>query len=237
MILSLNENITPNDLSFTFDKDESRHLIKVLRKKEGDIVFITDGKGTFYTTSIAVANEKKCIVTIKNTETKPKSRPYYLHLAIAPTKLNDRFEWFLEKAVEIGIDEITPIICKNSERKILKIDRMKKIIQSAVKQSLQYYVPILNEPISFNTLLQKNTATQSQKFIAHCEDENNKQFLQKLATPKGELLILVGPEGDFTPNEIKTALENNYTPITLGQNRLRTETAGVYITTLMTTLV
>lgn len=235
MILSLNENITPTDTTFIFDKDESRHLIKVLRKKEGDNVFITDGKGNFYTTIINIANEKKCCVNITSIEEKSKSRPYHLHIAIAPTKLNDRFEWFLEKAVEIGIDEITPIICKNSERKILKTDRMKKIIQSAVKQSLQYYLPVLNEPIAFDTFLNQQKA--SQKYIAHCEDENNKLFLQKIAKPTDDILILVGPEGDFTSTEIKTALNHNYRPVTLGQNRLRTETAGIYISTLMTTLV
>lgn len=235
MILSISEHIKPTDTSFTFDKDESRHLIKVLRRKEADVVYITDGKGNFFTTSITLANEKKCTVQIDKVEEKPKSRPYHLHIAIAPTKLNDRYEWFLEKAVEIGIDEITPIICKNSERKVLKVDRMKKIIHSAVKQSLQFHVPILNEPISFDAFLEQQNA--SQKFIAHCEDENNKQFLQKIVNPNEDVLVLVGPEGDFTPNEINNALEHNFTPITLGQNRLRTETAGVYISTVMTTLV
>lgn len=235
MILSISQHIKTTDTSFTFDKDESRHLVKVLRKKEADTVYITDGHGNLFTTSITLANEKKCTVQVDKVEEKPKSRPYHLHIAIAPTKLNDRYEWFLEKAVEIGIDEITPIICKNSERKILKTDRMKKIIHSAVKQSLQFHVPVLNEPISFDAFLQEQNATQ--KFIAHCENENNKQFLQKIVNPMEDLLVLVGPEGDFTPKEINTALQNNFTPITLGQNRLRTETAGVYISTVMTTLV
>ncbi|MDO6737805.1 16S rRNA (uracil(1498)-N(3))-methyltransferase [Wenyingzhuangia sp. 2_MG-2023] len=235
MILSISEHIQPTDTSFVFDKDESRHLIKVLRKKEGDFVYITDGKGNFYTTSINLANEKRCIVVVDNVTQHPKNRPYHLHIAIAPTKLNDRYEWFLEKAVEIGIDEITPIICKNSERKIIKIDRMKKIIQSAIKQSLQLHLPILNEPVLFDTFLKQQTA--SQKFIAHCEDEDNKKYLQKIAKPSNDLLILVGPEGDFTPNEIDLAIQQNYIPVTLGQNRLRTETAGVYITSLMTTLL
>ncbi|MGY6650448.1 16S rRNA (uracil(1498)-N(3))-methyltransferase [Wenyingzhuangia sp. IMCC45574] len=235
MILSISEHITSTDSTFIFDKDESRHLVKVLRKKEGDSVFITDGKGNFYTTAITIANEKKCTVSILKVETIDNNRPYYLHIAIAPTKLNDRYEWFLEKAVEIGIDEITPIICKNSERKVLKTDRMKKIIHSAVKQSLQCHIPILNEPVAFDTFIQEQEANQ--KFIAHCEDENNKQFLQNIAKPKGDILTLVGPEGDFTPKEIEKALKSGFTPITLGQNRLRTETAGIYITTALTTLV
>ncbi|WP_010134073.1 16S rRNA (uracil(1498)-N(3))-methyltransferase [Ochrovirga pacifica] len=235
MILTISENIQPKDTTFTFDKDESRHLIKVLRKKEGDLIYVTDGKGNLYTTSIVVANDKKCNVLVEQVTYKNKNRPYYLHIAIAPTKLNDRYEWFLEKAVEIGIDEITPIICANSERKVIKTERMKKIIHAAVKQSLQCYVPKLNDAIPLEQFLTQQTATQ--KFIAHCEDEEQKQYLHKTATPNQDVLVLIGPEGDFSSAEIQKAKTQNYTPITLGQNRLRTETAGVYISTLMTTLV
>ncbi|NJB82586.1 16S rRNA (uracil(1498)-N(3))-methyltransferase [Wenyingzhuangia aestuarii] len=234
MILSISEHIQPTDTTFTFDKDESRHLIKVLRKKEGDPVYITNGKGSFFTTEISLANEKKCTVTVNSVEFKEKNRPFHLHIAIAPTKLNDRYEWFLEKAVEIGIDEITPIICKNSERKVIKLDRMNKIIHSAVKQSLQFHVPILNQAISFDEFLSKQNATQ--KYIAHCEDENNKQYLQHIAKPTNDILVLVGPEGDFTPKEINKAIQSNFIPVTLGNNRLRTETAGIYISSLMTLL-
>ncbi|MGY5351179.1 16S rRNA (uracil(1498)-N(3))-methyltransferase [Wenyingzhuangia sp. IMCC45533] len=234
MILSISEDIHVEDVAYTFDKEESRHLIKVLRRKEGDTVYITNGRGYFFTTEITIANEKKCNVKITNVEHKKSTRPFKLHIAIAPTKLNDRYEWFLEKAVEIGVDEITPIICKNSERKVIKTDRMKKIIQSAVKQSLQCYLPVFNEPISFDTFLKNQHANQ--KFIAHCEDENNKKYLQHIAQPKNDILVLVGPEGDFTPKEIENAIHQNFIPVTLGHNRLRTETAGVYIASLMTLL-
>ncbi len=234
MILSISEDIQPEASSFTFNKDESRHLIKVLRKKEADTVYITNGKGDFFTTEITNASEKKCTVSILKHEYKPKKRPFHLHIAIAPTKLNDRYEWFLEKAVEIGIDEITPIICDNSERKVIKADRMKKIIQSAVKQSLQFHIPVFNDPISLSQFLNQQEA--SQKFIAHCEDEDNKLFLQNVAKPANDILVLIGPEGDFSTKEIQLAIQNNFIPVTLGHNRLRTETAGVYVTSLMTLL-
>lgn len=234
MILSIDSRISFNDDSFIFDKDESRHLIKVLRKKEGDSVNITNGKGDLFTGEITLAHDKKCTVNITSKTHHSKKRPFKLHIAIAPTKLNDRYEWFLEKAVEIGIDEITPIICKNSERKTVKTDRYQKIIQSAVKQSLQFHLPVLNEPVNLDTFL--NNQKANQKFIAHCENENDKVFLQDVALPQKDILVLVGPEGDFSTNEIQLAKSLDFTPVTLGYNRLRTETAGVYITTLMTLL-
>ncbi|MEW5675312.1 16S rRNA (uracil(1498)-N(3))-methyltransferase [Flavobacterium enshiense] len=208
---------------FSFDKEESKHIVKVLRKKEGDILHVTNGLGYLFSTEIILASDKKC--TVKIVETKiQQPTDFYLHLAVAPTKMNDRFEWFLEKATEIGIHEITPIICEHSERKVIKTERFDKIIQSAMKQSLQYFLPKLNEPISFKEFVAKKH--EGNLFIAHCE-ETHKTLLKEAVKPKEKYTLLIGPEGDFSEKEIKTALENKYIPVSLGNTRLRTETAAV----------
>jgi len=225
MQLFYNPNISEENKQITFDKTESRHIVRVLRKKEGDILHITNGKGMLFTCEIAVASDKKCMVNIIQFEEKQKHWNYYLHIAIAPTKNNDRFEWFLEKATEIGIDEITPIICQNSERKVLKIDRMQKIVQAAMKQSLKFNLPILNEPVKFNQFIQQDFS--GQLFIAHCEDDDKKELKNQLQNAQ-KITILIGPEGDFSLNEITKSLTQNFTPISLGKSRLRTETAGVF---------
>lgn len=224
MQLFYNSEILQNTQQFTFDKTESRHIVRVLRKKEGDTIFITNGLGFLFTSKVLIPNDKKCLVTITNVENFKKPWNYYLHIAIAPTKLNDRFEWFLEKATEIGIDEITPIICEHSERKVLKLDRMEKIIQSAAKQSLKYHFPKLNEPISFNEFMKQNF--NGQLFIAHCE-ETSKKSLKSALEPSKTTTILIGPEGDFSTKEINQSLEHKFIPVSLGTSRLRTESAGV----------
>jgi len=224
MQLFYNSEISNRTQQFTFDKTESRHIVRVLRKKENDTIFITNGNGQLFSSEILIANDKKCLVAIKNIETFNKPWDYYLHIAIAPTKLNDRFEWFLEKATEIGIDEITPIICDHSERKVLKMDRMEKIIQSAAKQSLKYHFPKLNEPISFNQFL--NNRFKGQLFIAHCE-ETDKKSLKSELIPNQDTTVLIGPEGDFSIKEITQSLDDNFIPVSLGKSRLRTETAGI----------
>ncbi len=224
MQLFYNPEITINHKQITFDKNESRHIIRVLRKKERDDVFITDGKGLLFHCEILLANEKKCLVSIKEYFKKPPLREYYLHIAIAPTKLNDRFEWFLEKATEIGVDEITPIICENSERKVIKLERMEKIIHSAAKQSLNYHFPILNPAISFYDFI--NQPIKGQGFIAHCED-TEKMKISSVWKPLKHSTVLIGPEGDFSPKEIEMSLSNGYQPVSLGKSRLRTETAGI----------
>ena len=174
MQLFYNAEITSQTQQVTFDKTESKHIVRVLRKKEGDTIFITNGNGQLFSSQIEIANDKRCLVNITKIENFEKHWNYYLHIAIAPTKLNDRFEWFLEKATEIGIDEITPIICDHSERKILKSQRMEKIIHSAAKQSLKYHFPKLNEPITFSEFL--NSPFEGQLFIAHCEETNKKSL-------------------------------------------------------------
>ena len=225
MQLFYNSEITKETKRITFDKTESRHIVRVLRKKEGDILKITNGKGLLFDAEISFANDKKCLAEIINTQIKPKPWNYYLHIAIAPTKNNDRIEWFLEKATEIGIDEITPIICSNSERRVVKLERFEKIIQSAMKQSLKFTLPKLNDPIKFNEFINKDF--DGQVCIAHCEDQKDKNLLQFVIKPSEKTTILIGPEGDFSLAEITKALEKNTTPISLGDSRLRTETAAL----------
>ncbi|MCW4470255.1 16S rRNA (uracil(1498)-N(3))-methyltransferase [Flavobacterium sp. MFBS3-15] len=223
MQLFYNPDIQPGDSTFTFDKEESRHIVKVLRKKEGDKIHITNGKGQLFTSEVLFANEKKCGVNIIAEESfEPTS--YSLHLAVAPTKMNDRYEWFLEKATEIGIHEITPLICEHSERTNFKADRFEKILQSAMKQSAQFYLPKLNETVPFSAFV--NAQREGQLFIAHCE-ETDKKLLKTALQPKQQVTLLIGPEGDFSTKEIKLAMDKNYIPVSLGNTRLRTETAAV----------
>jgi 16S rRNA (uracil1498-N3)-methyltransferase len=223
MQLFYNSDIKQGNTSFFFDKEESKHIIKVLRKKEGDKVFITNGLGFLFESEIILASEKKCEVTItKETFQQPDS--FYTHIAVAPTKMNDRMEWFLEKATEIGIHEITPIICDHSERKVYKIDRAEKIIQAAMKQSLHLYLPKINEPVLFSQFVKSNS--EGHRFIAHCEETDKKSF-QKAITKNEKVILLIGPEGDFSTKEINLAIANHFIPVTLGNTRLRTETAAL----------
>ena len=203
--------------------EESKHATKVLRKKEGDLLNFTDGKGGFYKAEITVADSRKCRLKVVSTEQKEKQHNYHLHIGIAPTKNMDRYEWFLEKATEIGIDEITPIICEHSERKVLKTERCNRILLSAMKQSLKFHLPKLNEAIILKDFLKQDF--EGAKYIAHCEQGEK----QELITEKKEqkTLILIGPEGDFSPNEINLALQNQFKAVSLGTSRLRTETAGL----------
>lgn len=224
MQLFYNPDISENTEQVSFSKEESRHIVRVLRKTIGDKLNITDGKGNLFEAEISQALDKKCTVHILGRSERPKTWNCYIHLAMAPTKMNDRFEWFLEKATEIGIDEISPIICEHSERKQLKIERMEKVILSAMKQSLKFERPILNPIVSFKEFIEQSNWDLG--LIAHCEDGNKKDIKSYL--PSNErIVIMIGPEGDFSASEIAYALEHGLKPISLGESRLRTETAGI----------
>jgi len=223
MQLFFNPDISENTTQFTFEREESKHIVKVLRKDIGDTLYITNGKGSLFTAEISVPNINKCTAKIISQKQQPK-RDYNLHLAVAPTKMNDRYEWFLEKATEIGIDSITPIICDHSERKVIKPERFERILQSAMKQSLNCYLPNLNDAISFQDFI--NLDFEGDLFIAHCEETDRISLKQQL-NPKTDVTILIGPEGDFSVKEITEALKNNFIPVTLGETRLRTETAAI----------
>ena len=223
MQLFYNPTINETTENFSFDKEESKHIIKVMRKKGGDILYVTNGLGQLFTTEITLGSDIKCTVKIISFEQAEKPK-YHLHLAVAPTKMNDRYEWFLEKATEMGISEITPIICDHSERKFVKNDRFDKIILSAMKQSAQVFLPKLNEPIAFKDFIKNQT--NGQLFIGHCE-ETEKKSLKNVLKPNTDVTILIGPEGDFSNKEIALAIENNYIPVSLGATRLRTETAAI----------
>jgi len=223
MQLFYNPNIDETTESFSFDKEESKHIIKVLRKKDTDILFVTNGQGLLFKTEITLASDNKCTVEILSIE-KTEPSKFNLHLAVAPTKMNDRYEWFLEKATEIGIHEITPLICDRSERKVINKERFEKILLTAMKQSNVLYLPKLNEAISFKAFVKQKS--EGLQLIAHCE-ETDKKSLKSVLKPKENVTLLIGPEGDFSEKEIELALENDYVPVSLGNTRLRTETAAV----------
>ncbi|WP_299274366.1 16S rRNA (uracil(1498)-N(3))-methyltransferase [uncultured Psychroserpens sp.] len=223
MQLFYNKSLTTNDTEIRFSKEESRHIVKVLRKSVGDPLQITNGKGWLFVAKISLADVKNCIAIIESSTLQSK-RDYQIHLAVAPTKMNDRYEWFLEKATEIGVDSITPIFCDNSERRVIKPERFKKIVQSAMKQSLHFYLPKLNDAVPFKDFISQDF--KGQQFIAHCEDTHRTSLKQALKT-NTDVTILIGPEGDFSTKEIELAFQNNFDPVVLGKTRLRTETAAV----------
>ena len=222
MQLFYSKHLDIDSTSYTLPKDESKHVIRVLRKQAGDTIYLTNGKGYLFTAQIYDANPNKCKLSITS-HTYQEPRAYKLHLAVAPTKLNDRYEWFLEKATEIGVTEITPLLCDHSERKVIKEERFLKILQSAMKQSLHYHLPVLNPLTSYKDFI---ASTTTPAFIAHCEDDK-KVLLKKELLPATNYTILIGPEGDFSTTEIKLALDRGLTPVSLGNNRLRTETAAI----------
>ncbi len=205
------------------DTDESVHSIKVLRHRRGDLIRIIDGKGGFYVAEIENADPKACKVKIISKIDNYEKPSYELHIAIAPTKKLDRFEWFVEKATEIGVSSITPLICQRSERRTIRIDRLEKVAIAAMKQSVKAYLPRIYEPIEYIDYVEKNLP--GSKFIAHCMDGVKKDI--RTVELSDSITILIGPEGDFTSEEVMFAIQNDYESLSLGEYRLRTETAGV----------
>lgn len=208
------------------EKEESHHATRVLRMKAGDSLLVTDGKGTIYNATLSAASKIETRFVIDKVYKQESSPAGHLHIAIAPTKSNDRFEFFLEKATEIGISEITPIICDHSERKVYKTERGQKIVASAAKQSLACWWPVLHEPISLSDFL--NQEQSGEKYIAHCEKDDMPNILKELPSLE-KVVMLIGPEGDFSPREITLAKEKGYQECSLGAKRLRTETAGLAV--------
>lgn len=209
---------------FRLPEEESRHCTKVLRLKEGDVVHLVDGRGTFYTARLSSFTGRQCQVEIIREEKEYGRQPFYIHIALAPTKSMDRLEWFVEKATEIGIHEISLLQCQRSERKQVNLDRLEKIAVSAMKQSVKAYQPKINALIPYKVFL--NTTLPKKSFIAHLE-EPNRQSLKEVFSPKDTYCVLIGPEGDFTPAEIEAAYGQGIRPVTLGSSRLRTETAAL----------
>lgn len=205
-------------------ESESQHCARVLRKKEGDSLFITDGKGYFYRAKLLQANPKSCVVTIEEEMEQPKGWDYNLQIAFAPTKNLDRMEWFVEKATEIGIDTFSPLKCRYSERKNINATRLEKIMVSAMKQSQKSKLPQCDDIIKFKEFIKQ--PFEGQKFIAHCYD-SIKTPITQICKRDTNTLILIGPEGDFSEEEVAKSIEHGFTPISLGDSRLRTETAAL----------
>lgn len=222
---------TPDiDIHPELPEEEAAHCLRVLRLSQGDKITLTDGKGYFYEAQISVASAKRCSVSILNKTFQPFYWRGHLHLAMAPTKNMDRTEWFAEKATEIGIDEISFLNCRFSERKVLKVERIEKIVVSAVKQSLKARKPQINEMTSFDKFVRQDFP--GNKFIAHCY-AGEKPLLKDVLSNEKDTLVLVGPEGDFSPEEVELALSCGFRPVSLGMSRLRTETAALVAAHLM----
>ncbi len=208
---------------YTLSTEESKHAVRVLRVRSGEEVLLIDGKGTLYRAEVTVPDPKRCGLQVVSKEENYGRRPYYLHMAVAPTKNIDRFEWYLEKATEIGIDEITPIISHHSERKVVKHERLEKVIVAAAKQSVKAFLPKLNSLQTFDEFL---AAGHPNLAIAHCNN-SEKTPLKELSQKQSTLTVMIGPEGDFSEAEVEKAIEAGAVPISLGESRLRTETAAI----------
>jgi 16S rRNA (uracil1498-N3)-methyltransferase len=214
-----------SDSTFTLDERESRHTIRVLRMKSGDQVRLIDGRGNLYEGLITDPDQKKCVISINSVINNFETKSYKLHMAVSPLKNPDRYEWFVEKAVEIGVDEITPLICRNTEKQTVKPDRLRNLIISAMKQSLKAKDTILNEPCQLKEIISLNHP--GKMMIAHCNDKIKRNSIGDIYNKGEDAIILIGPEGDFSETEIEDACKKGFSPVHLGNSRLRTETAGI----------
>jgi 16S rRNA (uracil1498-N3)-methyltransferase len=210
----------------TLSPEESAHCVRVLRLGAGEKVQVIDGNGGYYNAVITIPDAKHCRLTVTETIKNQPQRNFSVHIAIAPTKNMERFEWFIEKSVEIGIDTITPLLCHHSERRVLKTDRLERLIISTMKQAIIPCHPVLHELTGFKEFVGQKAGNEADRFIAHCEETDRKE-LSNACRPGKNTIVLIGPEGDFSTDEIKLALRHQFVPVTLGSNRLRTETAGV----------
>lgn len=210
---------------YTFGEEESRHCVRVLRLREGDRLYLTDGEGAMCLAEIGAVSPRACTVRILERREHFEQRGYRLHMAVAPTKNADRFEWFVEKATEIGIDRITPLLTERCERRSLKRERLEKVATAAVKQSLKAYHPRIDEPLPFAQIVGMPFA--GKKLIAHCGRTEAKVPLREAVAAGEDALVLIGPEGDFSEQEIAAALSHGFREISLGRSRLRTETAAL----------
>lgn len=222
------ENLT--DSTIVLPPDESFHCIKVMRHRIGDTIGVTDGKGCICECTIVEADSRQTLVNATSCREEPRSSRFRLHIAAAPTKNIDRFEWFLEKATELGMDEVTPLLCSHSERKVVKDEREEKILTAAARQSLRAWFPKWNPMTPFREFIQTVQTRDALKLIAYCGDEYDKQPLRTMletAVAK-EFIVLIGPEGDFSPEEVQAAVLAGFVPVTFGSMRMRAETAAVF---------
>jgi len=210
--------------AYSLDETESKHCVRVLRLEKGEEITLVDGRGGFFIAEIADPNPKRCLVRVVRSEQDFGLQNFQVHIAIAPTKNIERMEWFLEKATEIGITRVIPLLCQHSERKEIKPGRLEKVMISAMKQSLKAYLPQIDELTKFSDLIRQ--PFDGQKYIAHCEKQH-RDLLRNLVVPNQKSLILIGPEGDFSSEEIQAAIQSGFKPVSLGNSRLRTETAGI----------
>ena len=232
------EDITTASNELVLDEDSSKHIVQVLRMQPGERLQLTDGKGSLLTTEITHADKKKTVVTILELQTpNPKPETRSVSIGISLLKNSSRFEWFLEKATELGVTEIIPLLCERTEKERFRFDRMKNILVSAMLQSQQCWVPVLHEPVAFDKLWQSfgtlpKLESYQQKFIAHCIETEKRNLVDMINENRSSKIILIGPEGDFTVEEIQSAIDHHFIPVALGNTRLRTETAGIVAATL-----